>query len=84
MCNYCKLETLIEEIGERAAHQRIAQVKDGHQISALYLHRYIVEEDNIYRSSLIVEVAVELSDGIHMIKEEEIPIKYCPFCGEEL
>lgn len=84
MCKYCEFMTVNEKSGEKSAYRQITQVKDGHQIFALYLNRYIVEKDNVHDADLIVEIAAELRDGMYTIKEEVIPIKYCPFCGEEL
>lgn len=85
MCKYCKLKTLNEYAGEKSNEsKRIGALKDGSQLFELCLSRYIVEEDDIHRSELILDLAFELNNGLYNVKTKYIPIKYCPFCGEEL
>ena len=84
MCKFCDLTILDEEAGELAAGPRLARIKDGSQIFNLYLNRYIVEEADIHRSSLILDLQIELDGGLYTLKNKEVNIKYCPFCGKEL
>ena len=57
---------------------------DGSHISEVYLNRHIVESDDISEASISIDISVKLDDSKYLIKEKEIKIKYCPFCGEEL
>ena len=57
---------------------------DGSHISDVYLNRHIVESDDISEASISIDISVKLDDAEYLIKEKEIKIKYCPFCGEEL
>ena len=84
MCKFCDLTILNEEVGELAADPRLARIKDGSQIFDLYLNRYIVEEADIHRASLILDLEVKLGGGEYTLKNKEVNIKYCPFCGKEL
>lgn len=85
MCKYCDLK----EIGDKefvndVNLSSIVSIKDGSHVSELYLNRYVLDSDNIHRSTLILETGVKLYDGYHTIKTKELKIKYCPFCGEKL
>ena len=42
------------------------------------------EEADIHRASLILDLEVKLGDGEYTLKNKEVNIKYCPFCGKEL
>ena len=84
MCKFCDLTILNEEVGEMAADPRLARIKDGSPLFDLYLSRYIVEEADIHRASLIMDLEVKLGDGEYTLKNKEVNIKYCPFCGKEL
>ena len=84
MCKYCKLKTFNEKIGEKGSENvTIGKVKDGSRIAQVYINRYIVESENINRSELVIENAVNLG-GEYVLGDKRIKIKYCPFCGEEL
>lgn len=83
MCKYCKLEPGVP--GERLnGVQRIGDITDGCTSFNLMLNRYIDDDAGTRICELIIEEAIELSDGEHTVQEKYIPIKYCPFCGEEL
>ena len=64
--------------------KNVLRLKDGSQIFDLYLNRYIVETDDIHRSNSEINISVDMDGGEYVLKHKEIPIKYCPFCGEEL
>ena len=84
MCKFCKLKTISKTIGEQTTDNiTIGKVKDGSRIAQVYINRYIVETENINRSELVIENAVNFS-GEYVLGEKRIKIKYCPFCGEEL
>lgn len=85
MCKYCKLKTLNKEIGEKTNNSiSIARVRDGSQTFDVYLNRYIVEVDNIHRSSLVLDHGITYGNNLFSLNEKYVDIKYCPFCGEEL
>lgn len=84
MCKYCKLQNVNEQLGEFTTDMVISELKDGCQIFEVILNRYIVEKRDIHRSSLMLELSVDLGDSVYTVKTKNIKIKYCPFCGEEL
>ena len=85
MCKFCKLKTLNEEYGEKSNEcKRIMHLVNGCQEFNVYLNRYIVEEDNVNRAAMILDLDVCFDDSLLTLKEKQINIKYCPFCGEEL
>ena len=86
MCKYCKMVTLLEECGEKSnERQPIDSIIDGSQTIRLSLNRYAVESDDHHVNELIMESTVEEFYGDRFIVNyTAIPIKYCPFCGEEL
>lgn len=84
MCKYCKLE---EEgmTGEKFNDSpRIARLKDGCLCLDLMFNRYIIEDEDVHRAELILDMAVEANTSAYTIKEKHIAIRYCPFCGEKL
>lgn len=85
MCKYCKLKTLNKEVGEKSNEVKlITRLVDGCQEFNVYLNRYIIEEDNINRAAMILDLDVRFDGNLFTLKEKQIDIKYCPFCGEEL
>lgn len=85
MCKYCKMETLNESIGEKSTmNVSIGVVKNGNQVFEAYLNRYVIEDENYHKSSLVLAYDCEIDGGLTCVKEKRIKIKYCPFCGEEL
>ena len=85
MCKYCKLKTLNEAVGEKVSDPTtIGKLKDGSQTFEISLNRYIVEKDDIHRSELMLDLICKGNGGVIHVKSTYIPIKYCPFCGEEL
>lgn len=84
MCKYCKFTHVNEDNGEMSnGGKRIARIRNGSYIVDLLINRYRVGDD--YRENrLILDNAVDLSDGLHTVGDRHIEIKYCPFCGEEL
>ena len=84
MCKYCKLE-VIDDTGERLNNNpKFATIRDGSQHFDLSINRYIVDEDDIHRSELVMDLGVNVRGQVYTVQEVHIPIKYCPFCGEEL
>ena len=82
MCKYCKLEQ--GNPGERFNDTpTIGELRDGHQTIELLLNRYISEDDNTCMNELIVQQSLASDFGGNIIQSISIPIKYCPFCGEE-
>ena len=85
MCKYCKLKTLNEVIGEKSNNAKtIGVLKDGSQFVEVCLNRYIVENDDVKNTYLALALGVNCTYGSFTVNEKIIPIKYCPFCGEEL
>ena len=85
MCKYCELHTELESIGEKSnGWTELTAIKDGSYISTILLYRYIVESDNHRCNELVIESAVKIGNDVLTVQTEAIPIKYCPFCGEEL
>lgn len=82
MCKYCELKD--EGIEMLNDNQTIVKIEDGSEEILLTLNRYKVEEYNYHINELIIDKGVQLGDGCYTIKDAHIPIKYCPFCGEEL
>lgn len=84
MCEHCKARVFSEKYGEKIGNNMILRNVDGSHISEVYLNRRIVESDDISEASISIDISVKLDDAEYIIKEKEIKIKYCPFCGEEL
>ena len=84
MCEHCKVRVFSEKYGEKIGNNMILRNVDGSHISEVYLNRHIVESDDISEASISIDISVKLDDTEYLIKEKEIKIKYCPFCGEEL
>ena len=84
MCKHCKLTIVDSKSREKQTTKNVLRLKDGSQIFDLYLNRYIVETENIHRSNLEISMSVDICGGEYILRCKEIPIKYCPFCGEEL
>ena len=84
MCKHCKLIIVGSKSREKQTVKNVLRLKDGSQIFDLYLNRYIVETEDIHRSNLEINISVDMDGGEYVLKHKEIPIKYCPFCGEEL
>ena len=75
MCKHCKLIIVDSKSREMQTIKNVLRLKDGSQIFDLYLNRYI---------NLEINISVYMDGGDYVFKCKEIPIKYCPFCGEEL
>ena len=84
MCKHCKLIIVGSKSREKQTVKNVLRLKDGSQIFDLYLNRYIVETEDIHESNLEINISVDVDGGEYVLKHKEIPIKYCPFCGEEL
>lgn len=80
MCKYCKVT---ESVSEKTNDCKfISKLRDGSRIYSLYLNRYIDRSGSI--NELILSNEVDYGEGPVTIKDKFVPIKYCPFCGEEL
>lgn len=85
MCKYCKVRVFSETYGEKIGNNMILRNVDGSNISEVYLNRHIVESEGYHDASISIDISLKLDDTTeYLIKEKEIKIKYCPFCGEEL
>ena len=84
MCKYCELRHTYEGSEELTNDcQIMIRIEDGSQIYEAQLWRS-VEYGTEHNAELILDHSVRLSDGEHYVETKSIPIKYCPFCGEEL
>lgn len=81
MCKYCKLrETKIP--GELTNDYRsIGSIRDGITYFSLIMNRY---KCTSHVNELVLEQSICINGTDYVVKTKEIPIKYCPFCGEEL
>lgn len=84
MCKYCKIEEIVETGEKLNGNVTIANVKDGSQMITVSLNRYIDDDCLIHTSSLVIDIGAILSSGVYTVKDKQIKIKYCPFCGEKL
>ncbi len=84
MCRYCDL--IETGVGQEKTNDNviIGTVRDGSQIFDLTLFRYIDEENNERYNELILEISVDVRGHVYPLKQENIKINYCPFCGKEL
>lgn len=81
MCKYCRTEELNR--GEfYNGDSSILRIKDGSQLMEVNFNRYKTDTEKLI--VLALDHAVCIDGQIFPIKTKEIPIKYCPFCGEEL
>ena len=84
MCKYCKMRIINEDFGERVNDLRpIAMIKDGRQIFDVHLYRNAAD-DGSKTNLLVAELDIDFGGYYQDLVIKEIPIKYCPFCGEEL
>ena len=84
MCKYCKMKTINESLGERTNDMRvIGVIKDGRQIFDAHLHRYKTNNSEGF-NYLVLELDIDYGGYTQDLVIKEIPIKFCPFCGEEL
>lgn len=83
MCTYCELkqDVLNTWINELPV---IGSFREGHTLFECKLNRYVDYDENDHIGELILEEAVDLSDGTYTVQQKIVPIKYCPFCGEKL
>ena len=84
MCKHCKVRVFSEKYGEKIGNNIILRNVDGSRVDEVYLNRHIVETEGYHDASISIDISVKLDDTEYLIKEKEIKIKYCPFCGEEL
>lgn len=69
MCKYCQDN-----------YSELLRITDGSQVIELSFMRY----HNIKKCALNVGLSCKIGEGEYGVKEKEIKIKYCPFCGEKL
>lgn len=83
MCKFCKFRDFYEYSGEKDTLKSILRINDGAQAIDVLLSRYATPEGkrNAY---LALELNIKMNGGEYTVKEKDIAIKYCPFCGEEL
>ena len=87
MCKYCKISYSIG-CREDTTLRTIATIRDGSQRFMLDLFRDITKDENGIEddrvAQLLVSYDIKLGDHFESVKQVEINIKYCPFCGEKL
>lgn len=82
MCKYCKMTPDVME-GEMCGLKDIGRVKNGHDVVDLYLYRYYDGKGGrINALNIDLGIAADKST-VYSVKEKNIAIKYCPFCGEK-
>lgn len=84
MCKYCKF-VLISNVEKSNNCKAITKLKDGSRELEVSLNRYYASDCNSQHKELVIDEAVTIDTGeLFYVKHKAIPIKYCPFCGEEL
>lgn len=74
MCKYCQDN-----------YSDLLRITDGSQGIELSFLRYISAQDHITKKhTLNVGLSCKIGDGEYGVKDKEIKIKYCPFCGGKL
>lgn len=73
MCKYCQ-----------DLYSQLIRVTDGSQVIELSLLRYVDSQDRIAKNVLDLSLSCKIGDAEYEVKDKEIRIKYCPFCGEKL
>lgn len=83
MCKYCEectKEPIIEEI---ETDYEMARIENGVSIYETSMHTYA--EGDYKSASIDIWHSVRLDDGAeYVVKEHNIKINYCPFCGRKL
>lgn len=84
MCEFCNKHDL--GTGELSNEfVRVEEIKDGSLRLGLSIFTYSIVDEECNKNLLVLQYKVDSSiDGPCLIAEKDIPIKYCPFCGEEL
>lgn len=74
MCKYCQDN-----------YSELLRITDGSQVIELSFMRFISAQDHkVKKHVLNVGLSCKIGDGEYGVKDKEIKIKYCPFCGEKL
>lgn len=73
MCKYCQ-----------DFYSQLIRVTDGSQAIELSFLRYVDSQDRIAKNVLDLSLFCKIGDTEYEVKDKEIRIKYCPFCGEKL
>ena len=73
MCKYCQ-----------DFYSKLIRVTDGSQAIELSFLRYVDSQDRIAKNVLDLGLSCKIDDAEYIVKDKEIRIKYCPFCGEKL
>lgn len=73
MCKYCQ-----------DLYSQLIRVTDGSQVIELSLLRCADSQDRIVKNVLDLSLSCKIGDAEYAVKDKEIRIKYCPFCGEKL
>lgn len=84
MCNFCELEPACGDARICVSSLPNGVILDGSQNIGVYMNRYISESENVHENTLVLNLSVDLEDANYSVKETQVKIKYCPFCGEEL
>lgn len=84
MCKWCDLKPENVDRGEYSnGCPKIKVLKDGSQEFALFINRWIANDEPGNRY-LILDLATTINGDCYSVKETKVKIKYCPFCGEKL
>lgn len=83
MCKYC--EWTEETSTERYVDITIGEINDGADTYSLELSRYeTFTGEPTKRNSLYLYHVIDTGRFDAIVQQKEIPIQYCPFCGEKL
>ena len=73
MCKYCQ-----------DLYSQLIRVTDGSQVIELSLLQCVDSQDRIVKNVLDLSLSCKIGEAGYTVKDKEIRIKYCPFCGEKL
>lgn len=84
MCRYCEYVHFTVG-GEQINNGEVMSIQNDSNVVILDVFRYLNTKDNIRDNNLGIHWGIKEPSGeIRLMYIKTIPIKYCPFCGEEL
>lgn len=84
MCKYCEYVHFTVG-GEQINNGEVMSIQNGSNMVILDVFRYLNTKDSIRDNNLGIYWGIKEPSGeIRLMDIKTIPIKYCPFCGEEL
>ena len=78
------VESEEETTGDLYGDNLIGFIKEGCIGVYVTLKRYAETKNSEFNNRIGLEELVDLDGSSYMVKNKEIKIKYCPFCGEKL